>query len=192
MINKNLHTLTDTEINFETLYVTFWCLPLVYGGLVLLTSDFRWSQRWGKRSRHSRRTRNPRFYVSGKRPIECWKIIVVCAPMCCSGIHCAHWTKCSGISPWRNHTTDTSWYNRPYVLNGIDIWTICWPQKDINFRTGRKSLTYLCCMRGCSILHKIKTIRQHRVSMCRLNEAWGFHQHNSEQLGLSECGTGYV
>ena len=33
--------------------------------------------------------------------------------------------------------THTSWYNRPYVLNGIDIRTLCWPQKVINCRTGK-------------------------------------------------------
>ena len=40
-----------------------WCMP---GSL---TSGFLWSLRRGKRSRHSRRMRNPHFYVSGKRPI---------------------------------------------------------------------------------------------------------------------------
>ena len=35
-----------------------------------LTSDFVWSRWLGKRSRHSRRMRNPQFYVSGKRPME--------------------------------------------------------------------------------------------------------------------------
>ena len=40
-----------------------WCMP---GSL---TSGFLWSQwRW-KRSRHSRRMRNPQFYISGKRPM---------------------------------------------------------------------------------------------------------------------------
>ena len=40
-----------------------WCMP---GSL---TSGFLWSQwRW-KQSRHSRRMRNPQFYVSGKRPM---------------------------------------------------------------------------------------------------------------------------
>ena len=34
-----------------------------------LTSDFPWRQWRGKRSRHSRRMRNPEFYVSGKRPM---------------------------------------------------------------------------------------------------------------------------
>ena len=34
-----------------------------------LTSGFLWSRWRGKRSRHSRRMRNPQFYVSGKRPI---------------------------------------------------------------------------------------------------------------------------
>ena len=33
-----------------------------------LTSDFVWSRWRRKRSRHSRRMRNPQFYVSGKRP----------------------------------------------------------------------------------------------------------------------------
>ena len=40
-----------------------WCMP---GSL---TSRFLWTRWRGKRSRHSRRTRNPQFYVSGKRPI---------------------------------------------------------------------------------------------------------------------------
>ena len=38
-----------------------WCM------LGALTSSFFWSQWWGKHSRHSRRMRNPQFYVSGKR-----------------------------------------------------------------------------------------------------------------------------
>ena len=38
-----------------------WCMP------GLLTSGFFWSRWRGKRSRHSRRMRNPQFYVSGKR-----------------------------------------------------------------------------------------------------------------------------
>ena len=42
-----------------------WCMP---GSL---TSGFLWSRWRGKRSRHSRRMRNPQFYVSGKRPIGC-------------------------------------------------------------------------------------------------------------------------
>ena len=40
-----------------------WCMP---GSL---TSGFLWSRCRGKRSRHSRRMRNPQFCVSGKRPI---------------------------------------------------------------------------------------------------------------------------
>ena len=42
-----------------------WCMP------GLLTSGFLWSRWRGKCSRHSRRMRNPWFYVSGKRPILC-------------------------------------------------------------------------------------------------------------------------
>ena len=40
-----------------------WCMP---GSL---TSGFRWSRWREKSSRHSRRMRNPQFYVSVKRPI---------------------------------------------------------------------------------------------------------------------------
>ena len=40
-----------------------WCMP---GSL---TSGFLWSQWREKRSQHSRRMRNPQFYVSGKRPM---------------------------------------------------------------------------------------------------------------------------
>ena len=40
-----------------------WCMP---GSL---TSGFLWSRWRGKRSRHSRRMRNPQFYISGKRPM---------------------------------------------------------------------------------------------------------------------------
>ena len=36
-----------------------------------LASGFHWSRWRGKRSRHSRRMRNPQFYVSGKRPMVC-------------------------------------------------------------------------------------------------------------------------
>ena len=35
-----------------------------------LTSGFLWSRWRRKRSRHSRRMRNPQFYVSGKRPMR--------------------------------------------------------------------------------------------------------------------------
>ena len=41
-----------------------WCMP------ASLTSCFLWSRWRGKRSRHSRRMRNPQFYVSGKRPMS--------------------------------------------------------------------------------------------------------------------------
>ena len=40
-----------------------WCMPRS------LTSGFLWIWWRGKRSRHSRRMRNPQIYVSGKRPI---------------------------------------------------------------------------------------------------------------------------
>ena len=40
-----------------------WCVP------ESITSAFLWSRWQGERSRHSRRMRNPQFYVSGKRPL---------------------------------------------------------------------------------------------------------------------------
>ena len=50
-----------------------WCMS---GSL---TSGFIWSRWQGKRSRHSRRMRNPKFHVSGKRPIwhhRTWSTLV--------------------------------------------------------------------------------------------------------------------
>ena len=41
-----------------------WCMPRS------LTSGFLSSRRRGKRTQLSRRTRNPQFYVSGKRPVS--------------------------------------------------------------------------------------------------------------------------
>ena len=40
-----------------------WCMP------GLLTTSLIWSWSRGKRSRHSRRMRNPQFHLSGKRPM---------------------------------------------------------------------------------------------------------------------------
>ena len=57
-------------------YVTqeSWCMP---GSL---TSGFLWSRWWGERSRHSRRMRNPQFYVSGKRTMAV--VVTVLWPQC--------------------------------------------------------------------------------------------------------------
>ena len=46
----------------------------MYAGIP--TSGLFWSQWRGKRPQHSRRMRNPRFYVSGKRPIPAHAITV--------------------------------------------------------------------------------------------------------------------
>ena len=48
-----------------------WCMP---GSP---TSGFLWSQWRGKRSRHSRRMRNPPFWVSAKRPIETLRYVTL-------------------------------------------------------------------------------------------------------------------
>ena len=54
-----------------------WCMS---GSL---TGDFLWNRWRGKRSRHSRRMRNPQFYLSGKRPIAdgvFWLCRIRCGP----------------------------------------------------------------------------------------------------------------
>ena len=64
-----------------------WCM------LGSLTTCFLWSWWRGKRSRHSRRMRNPQFYVSGKRPML-WPQLSV-APV----QHALSYTAASS-SPW--------------------------------------------------------------------------------------------
>ena len=46
-----------------------------------LTSGFLWRRWRGKRSRHSRRMRNPQFYVCVKRPMDCAVVMVVTLSM---------------------------------------------------------------------------------------------------------------
>ena len=46
-----------------------WCMPGSFSG-------FLWSRWREKRSRHSRRLRNPQVYVSGKRPMLCGVVAV--------------------------------------------------------------------------------------------------------------------
>ena len=60
-----------------------WCMP---GSL---TSGLLWSWWRRKRSRHSRRIRNPQFYVSGKRPLATSPALVVRSIQSCA-IHIAH------------------------------------------------------------------------------------------------------
>ena len=61
-----------------------WCMP---GSL---TIGFLWSHWRGKRSRQSRRMRNPKYYVSGKRPMDyalgfvvvCFVVVALCIQIC--------------------------------------------------------------------------------------------------------------
>ena len=56
---------SDPDMHLDTCVTHMpWRLPRS------LTSGFIWSRWRGKRSRHSRRMRNPQFFVSGKRPIK--------------------------------------------------------------------------------------------------------------------------
>ena len=71
-----------------------WCMP------ELLTSGFLWSSWRGKRSRHSRRMRNPQFHVSGKRPIGqithnaqfCNRNVHTCVHFCYKMVHWGIWS----------------------------------------------------------------------------------------------------
>ena len=56
---------SDRDMHHDTCVTHVpWCMPRS------LTSGFLLSRWRGKRSRHSRRMRNPQFYVSGKRPMK--------------------------------------------------------------------------------------------------------------------------
>ena len=58
---------SDPDIHHDTCVThVSWCMP---GSL---NSGFLWCRWRVKRSRHSRRMRNPQFYVSGKRPMLEW------------------------------------------------------------------------------------------------------------------------
>ena len=74
-----------------------WCTPRSF------TSCFLWNLWRGKRSRHSRRMRNPQLYVSGKRPIlhDCdvpegarrWHL------------HCLSFGKHADVMAWKHYST---------------------------------------------------------------------------------------
>ena len=56
---------SDSDMHHDTCMTHLpWCMP---GSL---TSGFLWSRWRGKRPRHSRRIRNPQFYVSGEKPMK--------------------------------------------------------------------------------------------------------------------------
>ena len=58
-------------------------------------TGFIWSRWRGKRSRHSRRMRNPQFYVSVKRPIEEYRNLM--------GMCCRLRSSCSLLTHWFVH-----------------------------------------------------------------------------------------
>ena len=63
---------SDPDMHHGT-FVTIvpWCIP---GSL---TSGFLWSGWRGKRPRHSRCMRNPRFYLSGMRPMDKYRFVAM-------------------------------------------------------------------------------------------------------------------
>ena len=65
---------TSRHVRYALAYITCvtrvpWYMPRS------LTSVFIWSRWREKRYRHSRRKRNPQFYVSGKRPMQCLDLL---------------------------------------------------------------------------------------------------------------------
>ena len=95
-----------------------WCTP---GSL---TSGFLWSRWWGKRSRHSRRMRKLRLYVSGKRPMalilwEKW-IAVVCKEVVSLPESSQCWKIITVTSQWArwlsNHRRIDCLFNRLFRL----------------------------------------------------------------------------
>ena len=83
-----------------------------------------------------------------------------CARLCDVFMHHAplHFSKKDWIQ-----TTDKSQYNRPNVLNGIDVWTLCWPQNDIIHLIDKTFLVYPYCIRCCPIMNKGTSIYQRMV-----------------------------
>ena len=117
---------SDPDMHRGT-YVTFlpWCMP---GSL---TSGFLWSRWRGKCARHSRRMRNPQFYVSDKRFMAKnalpWRLVWV-SPQYpypwnfpSNVVRWAPWQPPRVRSPWRHrtvagHVSGTSWPERTWRL----------------------------------------------------------------------------
>ena len=74
---------SSSRVSDSDMHHVPWCMT---GSL---TSGFLWRQWRGKRSRHSRRMRNPQVYVSGKRPIvtSYSSIFLARANSCKGGLH---------------------------------------------------------------------------------------------------------
>ena len=94
-----------------------WCMP---GSLICI---FLWSWWRGKRSRHSRRMRNPQVYVSGKRSIQYERKR---AQICSDYELTKHelWGVFGVL--WRN---DNAWYPDRTVVHPLTEWHIfIWPR----------------------------------------------------------------
>ena len=73
-----------------------WCI------LWSLTSGFLWCRWRGKRSRYSRRMRNPQFCISGKRPMPCHSsLLMICHR--CKGITYACYAHSDCRPAYRSH-----------------------------------------------------------------------------------------
>ena len=74
--------------------------PDMYHGMSgSLTSGFLWSWLREKRSHHSRRMRNPQFYISGKRPINRSSRLVAITAVITLGILSALPSHCNSVVP---------------------------------------------------------------------------------------------
>ena len=87
-----------------------WCMP---GSL---TSGFLWGQWRGKRSQHSRRMRNPQFYIYGKRPIgqNLSKYVspsIPLVPHICASELCQHWFRSRRVAcSTPSHYPNQCWF----------------------------------------------------------------------------------
>ena len=89
-----------------------------------LASGFLWSQWRRKRFRHSRRMRNPRFYVSGKRPMACCLIRVLgCISEFYTFTYIHGWPS---TQPGSLHIAVQRKYTQPCSLfsRGTAVWTM--------------------------------------------------------------------
>ena len=106
---------SDPDMHHDTCVThVSWCMP---GSL---TSGFLWNRWRGKRSRHSRRMRNPQFYVSGKRPITVGGMSTPLLPRANDIWMSTSWISCS--SSIQNCTGITSLHIRNPSLS-TDFWS---------------------------------------------------------------------
>ena len=87
-----------------------------------LTHGFLWRRWRGKRSRHSRRMRNPQFYISGKRPIL--HAIPWNQRPCCDDTWCMVVTNVAEIDIWGVDYLVKYMLKSTLINNDFPIWLL--------------------------------------------------------------------